>query len=241
MTRRRWIADRVQADRAFLVGERARRLTGVLRARVGQQFDIVAGNQVRRGRIVNIGPQGVEFELREFLPAPASPSLTLLLSIFRFDRMEWVVEKATELDVARIVPLISRRSNPHLAKAAEKRVERWRRIALQAAEQSRRSAPPEIASPSKLRDALSCGGFRILLAENQPGSQALRDVISRARPQTDLALAVGPEGGWTEDELRLFHEAGWSFADLGNRILRAETAAIAALAIASSELVRLKG
>jgi 16S rRNA (uracil1498-N3)-methyltransferase len=148
MTRRRWIADEVSANRAALIGEHAEHLVRVLRARVGQDFDIATGEAVRRGRIVSVNPRRVEFDLAEELPVTDAVQVTLLLGIFKFDRMEWAIEKCTELGVAQIIPMIARRTDAHLAAASKKRVERWQRIALQATEQSRRTAPPEISTPS---------------------------------------------------------------------------------------------
>jgi 16S rRNA (uracil1498-N3)-methyltransferase len=234
MTRRRWIADEVSANRAALIGDHADHLIRVLRARLGQEFDIATGTVVRRGRIVSLAPARVEFELGEEIPAAASAHITLLLAIFKFDRMEWAIEKCTELGVSRIVPVIARRTDAHLAAAAPKRSERWRRIARQASEQSRRATPPDVSAPLKLQDAAT--GFailRIVLAESEQETQ-FRDVLESSTG--DVVLAIGPEGGWTEDELQLFRSAGWISASLGPTILRAETAAIAASAITISEL-----
>ncbi|MBZ5647264.1 MAG: 16S rRNA (uracil(1498)-N(3))-methyltransferase [Acidobacteriia bacterium] len=234
MTRRRWIADEVTGDRAALVEAHADHLVRVLRARVGQEFDISAGGRVRRGRIASVTPQRVEFELAEDVPASAAPQIHLYLAVFKFDRFEWAVEKATELGAARIVPVIARRTDSHLAAAAAKRAERWRRIAREAAEQSRRTSPPEIAEPVKLKAALAgAGGTRIVLAESEQGTTLKDALASAAEP---VLLAIGPEGGWTSDELRQFTESGWISSGLGPTVLRAETAAVAAVAIAVSEL-----
>ena len=154
MTRRRWIADEVHADRALLLGQNAQHLVRVLRAQVGQEFDVAADGQVRVGKIVSIDDSRVEFELSEAVAAGPALDLTLLISVFKFDRMEWAIEKATELGVAKIVPIIARRTDAHLAKAADKRVDRWRRIAKEAAQQSRRPDVPEIADPAKLAEAI---------------------------------------------------------------------------------------
>jgi 16S rRNA (uracil1498-N3)-methyltransferase len=235
MTRRRWIADEVSADHAAITGDHADHLIRVLRARVGQEFDISTGAAVRRGRVVAIKDGRVEFDLSEEMSAAPGPKLTLLLAIFKFDRMEWAIEKCTELGVSRIVPVVGRRTDAHLGSAATKRVERWRRIALQAAEQSRRAAPPEISAPIKLADAAKLTGvLRIVLAESEQHI-LLRDVLA-AHGEGEILLAIGPEGGWAEEELHLFQKAGWSSASLGASILRAETAAIAATAITISEL-----
>lgn len=235
MTRRRWIADEVSGNHAALIGEHADHLVRVLRVRVGQEFDVVAGPAVRRGRIVRISENRVEFELGEEMPTAAAADLTLLLSIFKFDRFEWAIEKCTELGVKKIVPLVARRTDAHLASASAKRVERWRRIAVQAAEQSRRIAPPELSDPMKLHQALRVPGkLRIVLSETEEQTR-LRDLFEGS-DDTDAALAIGPEGGWTEDELELFQKEHWISASLGSTILRAETAAIAATALAISLL-----
>jgi 16S rRNA (uracil1498-N3)-methyltransferase len=236
MTRRRWIADEVSGDKAALVGEHAEHLSRVLRARVGQEFDIVAGDKVRRGFITTITPERVEFELGDEVLASSMARVTLVLSIFKFDRMEWAIEKCTELGATRIVPLIARRTEAHLGAAASKRVERWRRLALQAAEQSRRASSPELSEPLKLKDAVALTGtMRIVLSETE-SEVSLKEALGSHSSDGDMVLALGPEGGWTNDELKLFQDAGWISASLGNTILRAETAAIAAMAVVQSEL-----
>jgi 16S rRNA (uracil1498-N3)-methyltransferase len=235
MTRRRWIADEVSGNRAAITGDHALHLSRVLRAQIGQEFDISAEGAIRHGRVVNIADHRVEFELSAEIPARRSADLTLVLAVFKFDRMEWAIEKCTELGVRRIVPFIAQRTDSHLASASAKRVERWRRIAWQASEQSRRAAPPEICMPSKPQQALgACHGLRVVLAESENDIQ-LRGVL-RPDGADEVALAIGPEGGWTEDELKLFHHAEWISASLGPTILRAETAAVAATAIVISEL-----
>jgi 16S rRNA (uracil1498-N3)-methyltransferase len=132
------------------------------------------------------------------------------------------------------VPVIARRTEPHFAKSAEKRVERWRKIAREAAQQSRRVAAPEIADPVALKKAvLEEQGSRIVLAESEDQT-SLKAVLAEC-PQP-LALAFGPEGGWSEAELALFNAGKWKPASLGHTILRAETAAIAAVAVAMAEM-----
>jgi len=234
MTRRRWIADEVAGNRAALTGTHADHLARVLRARVGQEFDISTGAEVRQGVLRSIQPGRVEFELGDSVPTSSAPHVTLALSIFKFDRMEWAIEKCTELGVARIIPVIARRTETHLAAAAAKRVERWQRIAREAAQQSRQVSPPDICHTVKLKDAVGIsGGKRIVLSESEP-EVMLRDVLQAS--VGDVVLAIGPEGGWTEAELDLFRSAGWTSASLGNTILRAETAAIAAMAVVLAEL-----
>ena len=230
MSRRRFIADEVETNRAALTGTHAAHLSRVLRARGGQEFDIALGGQVRRGTIIRVADDRVEFELGESVEEQPESSITLALAIFKFDRFEWAVEKCTELGVSRIVPVVARRTDAHLAKAAANRVERWRRISREASEQSRRYSAPEIADPLKLREYLSLekSSNKILLAENESDIQ-LGDLCAS---EVETALAVGPEGGWSPDEVELFVDFGWQPASLGKTILRAETAAMAALAIA---------
>jgi 16S rRNA (uracil1498-N3)-methyltransferase len=235
MTRRRWIADEVSGNHASLVGAHAQHLAHVLRGRVAQEFDIATGESVRRGRITSIAGDRVEFELGEVVPDALTPSLTIVLSIFKFDRMEWAIEKCVELGVTRIAPVVAQRTETHLAKAAQKRLERWQRIVLQASEQSRRASAPEIAQPQNLETAVTATGTRIVLAESEE-QVTLKDALQKLSAAGEMTLAFGPEGGWTGSELKLFATAGWMAASLGSTILRAETAVIAAVAITLAEL-----
>jgi 16S rRNA (uracil1498-N3)-methyltransferase len=236
MSRRRWIADEVSGNQAALVGDHAHHLARVLRAQIGQGMDLIAGGVVRRGVITSVRDDRIEFELAEEVAASVLPDVSLLLAIFKFDRLEWAIEKCTELGVRRIVPVIARRTDTHLAAAASKRLERWRRLVQQASEQSRRVDVPEVSHPVKLKDAVhQAATLRLLLAEIEK-QQSLHDALEANRTSQSLLLAVGPEGGWTEHEIALFTGQGWISTSLGETILRAETAAIAATAIAFSVL-----
>ena len=164
------------------------------------------------------------------------------LSIFKFDRLEWAIEKGTELGVERIVPVIARRSEKHLAQSAQNRVERWRRIVREAAQQSRRSDIPTIEDVLPLKTAArkTSDAARLLLAE-QERSTTLRRAVEEAiqnsgNEMPSIQLAVGPEGGWTAEEEALFDAEGWKSVSLGPRILRAETAAITATAVVAALL-----
>src|ERR1700730_6135868 len=215
MTRRRWIADEVTGNTAALVGEHAAHLARVLRAEVGQEFDIATGEEVRRGTITTISYDRIEFALgakQHLTLKSGDPKITLALAIFKFDRMDWAIEKCTEIGVARIIPVIARRTDVHLASAAGKRRERWQRIVRQAAEQSRRATPPEIAAPVKLKDlegdrVVAAGGVRVFLAESLAGAEGdtrLGEILQShsfgVETGDDVMLAVGPEGGWADGE-----------------------------------------
>ena len=234
MTRRRWIADTFTDTNASLTGDQAVHLARVLRAQPGQIFDVVANGFLRRATVVNVSENEVTFELGEELEAEAALPVHLLLAIIKFDHYEWGLEKLTELGAARITPVIARRTEKHLAQAAAKRVERWRRIALEAAKQSRRSDLPQVDDPLQLKQALAqvSAPVKLLLAEIEQ-ENSLRSELA-GQQVSELALAIGPEGGWTAEEMKLFSEDGWRYITLGPRILRAETAAIAALSICSA-------
>ncbi len=238
MTRRRWIANEWDGKRAALLGAQAVHLARVLRAQLGAQYDIVAGDEVWAAGITSVSEERVEFALATKIDAEPALPLTLLLAVFKFDRMEWAIEKATELGVERILPAIARRTEKHLAEAAVARVERWRRIAQEAAKQSRRADVPVVEALAPLKNAIGEArpGLRLLLAENEK-MVLLGDAFASVEGNA-VTLAVGPEGGWTSDEEQLFATAGWQPVSLGPRILRAETAAIAGLAVASAALLR---
>jgi 16S rRNA (uracil1498-N3)-methyltransferase len=261
MTRRRFIADTWTPTTASLTGDQAAHLSRVLRASPGQIYDIVANGFLHRAEITSVSEQKVDFTLHEELESAAALPLHLLLSIFKFDHMEWAIEKATELGVARITPILAHRTEKHLSQAALKRAERWRRIAFEAAKQSRRTDIPEIADPLPLKQALEQekSSTRILLSETEQATTltiALENSnaghksgcpiacpepvegsgLSDVGSSITHAIAIGPEGGWTPEEISLFTQNQWQPVTLGPRILRAETAAIAAIAIASTYL-----
>jgi 16S rRNA (uracil1498-N3)-methyltransferase len=248
MTRRRFIADSWTATTATLTGDQAAHLARVLRATPGQIYDIVSNGFLHRAEITRVTEQQVDFTLHEELSSDAALPLHLLLAVFKFDHMEWAIEKATELGISRITPILARRTEKHLAHAALKRSERWRRIALEASKQSRRTTIPEIAAPVALKPALEheTTPTRILLSETEQTLTLTTALENSVRPtgyesvalnaQITHAIAIGPEGGWTPEEISLFTEHQWQPVTLGPRILRAETAAIAAIAIASTHL-----
>jgi 16S rRNA (uracil1498-N3)-methyltransferase len=252
MTRRRWIADtwtlqNARPVTAALLGDQAAHLARVLRAQPGQIFDVVASGFLHRAEILTVSPEEVTFRLHEELESDAALPLHLYLAVFKFDHLEWAIEKATELGVARITPILARRTEKHLALASAKRVDRWRRIAHEASQQSRRTDVPEISDPTPLKPALDQekSPTRILLSETEQTltltsaleSSALQETaLTRSPDPITHALAIGPEGGWTPEEMSLFAQHAWQPVTLGPRILRAETAAIAAIAIAGTHL-----
>jgi 16S rRNA (uracil1498-N3)-methyltransferase len=240
VTRRRWIAEHWDEATATIVGAQAEHMARVLRAQPGMEADVVAGGHVFHAEVAAITPREVRFNLIAELEADPALPLTLVLAIYKFDRMEWAIEKATELGVAAIAPVVARRTEKHLAEAAEKRTERWRRIVIESSQQSRRSDVPLIHEPASLssRVRAASAATRIVLAEQERTTtlcNALNEAVAAAGTEMPtLEIAIGPEGGWAPEEEALFDANGWRAASLGPRILRAETAAIAALAVAAS-------
>jgi 16S rRNA (uracil1498-N3)-methyltransferase len=240
MTRRRWIAEHWDEATATIVGAQAEHMARVLRAHPGTEADVVAGGHVFHAEIAAVSANEVRFNLIAEVQADPALPVTLVLSIYKFDRMEWALEKATELGVAAIAPVIARRTEKHLGLAAAKRAERWRRIVHEAAEQSRRSDVPYIHEPAPLAERIRAASSttRIVLAE-QERTTTLRVAIDESiaaagSKMPTLEIAIGPEGGWAPEEEALFDANGWRAVSLGPRILRAETAALAALAVVAS-------
>jgi 16S rRNA (uracil1498-N3)-methyltransferase len=236
--RRRFFIEQFEAHSATLRGERADHLGRVLRAEPGQLYELSDGARVWLGRIERValskrGDSHVEFALIEPIAA-GEPSLKiqLLISVVKFDRFEWCLEKATELGVTSVVPLAAARTDRPLLDAVGKRQARWARILVESAQQSRRIRPPEIAVLVTPQQAFAAttASCKILLSERED-TAPLRDALTSAHGMATAALAIGPEGGWTDDEIRLAHTAGFAGASLGENILRTETAVLAALAI----------
>jgi 16S rRNA (uracil1498-N3)-methyltransferase len=235
--RRRFFVEKFDGQRALVSGDRAHHLGVVLRAQAGQLYELSDGVRVCLGRIEKVARDGVEFTLLEELAAQ-EPKLqvVLLLSVVKFDAFEWAIEKATELGVTEIVPLAAARSEKAMVAAAEKRSERWRKIVLEAAQQSRRVRLPVLQPVARPGVAFAGLGDRLgIFLSERAEAPGLR-VALRDRVASQAVLAIGPEGGWTDDERDAALKAGFHEASLGKLILRTETAVIAALAWLSCAL-----
>jgi 16S rRNA (uracil1498-N3)-methyltransferase len=232
MSRRRFFVDEVRNGTAELTGDEARHLTQVLRVEAGQRYEISDNERVYLAEVDLARKQHVVFRVLETLPAPEPLSnLTLLVALIKFERLELLLEKATELGVGSIRLVKAERSEKGLDLAAPKRLERWKRIVLESSQQSRRARLPELFPPVPLKDALKVqADFRLFLDEDRTGEPLLR-ALSGARTTHHVALLVGPEGGWPDHERNAARQAGWTSVTLGPQILRTETAGIAALAV----------
>jgi 16S rRNA (uracil1498-N3)-methyltransferase len=236
--RRRFFVDRFAGQTACLEGEAAHHLGRVLHAEPGQLYELSDGNSVSLARIERVSVSRIDFSLLEKIPAASNaPEIQLLVAIVKFDRFEWALEKATELGVRTIIPLSAERTDKKLLLAAAKRAERWRKILRESAQQARCLRPPLLENTMRPAAAFSRAdtGFKILFSE-RPSAPPVRTVFAEfasqmkhEKPQP-IALAVGPEGGWTDQEFQAAALAGFRETSLGGNILRAETALIAGLA-----------
>jgi 16S rRNA (uracil1498-N3)-methyltransferase len=212
-------------------GEAAHHLGRVLRAQTGQLYELSDGERVWLCRIESVGRDRLQFALVEELPAiHPSVELTLLLAVVKLDAFEWAIEKATELGVSTIVPLAAERSEKALLAAAAKRADRWKKILLEASQQSRRVRVPLLDGLARPDSAFASrkDGLRVMLSERATASP-LRKALQGQRA-TKTILAIGPEGGWTDGEIAAAQSCGFVEASLGRLILRTETAVVAALA-----------
>ena len=237
MTRRRWIAATWTDTTASLTGEQAGHLARVLRAEPGQIFDVLAGGFLRRAEITAVSEREVTFALGEELETDAALPVHLLLAVIKFDHYEWGLGKSDRAWRC----AASRQCSPDARKSISPRPLRseWNAGARSLAKPlnnravvtSRRSNDPQ---PLKAALAAVTAAHKVLLAETEQENTLGAALQGHRMPNgpaaehsRQLALAIGPEGGWAPEELQLFQAEGWHPVTLGPRVLRAETAAIA--------------
>ena len=224
---------------AELSGDDARHLTRVLRAEAGQRYEITDGQAAYLAEIAEARGQRVVFRAIEpIVSAAPAVRIALCAALVKFDRFEWTIEKATELGVETILPVEAARSEKGLLEASRKRAARWERIARESSQQARRVAAPRILEAAPFERALAqAAGHRYFLEETA-APPLLQVLPAEKAAGASVALLVGPEGGWTEAERAQAAAAGWQAASLGPLVLRAETAAIAALAVIGNAWMR---
>jgi 16S rRNA (uracil1498-N3)-methyltransferase len=209
---------------AELRGEEARHLTRVLRAEAGQRYEITDSQSAYLAEIVEARGERVVFQVIEPIESQPLPvRITLCAALIKFDRFEWIVEKATELGVDRVLPVETARCEKGLLEASRKRTE--------SSQQSRRVRSPEILPAVRFDRSLATEAeCRYFLEETT--APALLRILPECRSYADrIAILSGPEGGWLDAERQAAAAAGWQPASLGPLVLRAETAAAAAIAI----------
>ena len=242
--RRRFFVDTFETNSATVRGNTAEHLGRVLRAEAGQLYELSDGHTVWLARVENValskrGDNRIDFVLVEPIEA-SEPSLDLILliSLVKFDRFEWCLEKATELGATEIIPLAAARTDKPLMATAARRHERWERILLESAQQARRLRTPVLRATISPTDAFTnvSASCKLVLSERRdvPSLRAVLDhrgTASSPANAASAALAIGPEGGWTDDEIAAARAVGFAEASLGENILRTETAVLASLAI----------
>ena len=225
--------------RVAITGSDAHHIAQVLRLKRGDVVAVADGTgRVGRLKIERVGGEAVEGIVVEETESAAQvgPPITLAQGLVKGRKFEQVIQKAVELGVSRVVPLSTARTVVRLkGDRAEERLERWRRIAMEAAKQCRRPQVPDIAPLATVEEFLAglppptAGELRLLLWEE--ASEPLREVLARSGKPSSVVCLVGPEGGFEQNEASEATEAGFTPASLGARILRAETATVALLAI----------
>jgi 16S rRNA (uracil1498-N3)-methyltransferase len=238
-------------DFIIVRGEQGHHLRNVLRARAGDVFELIDG----RGRwaravvetLSTLGEVSCRIREQELTPPPDPARLVLLQALIRFEKFEWILEKATELGVTRMVPVVTTHTEAKWRDITRARSERWQKILIESIKQCRRLHLPALANPSLFARAISEAGgeCRILLSE-KPETPSLKSVLNAFQENrrntavnascTGVTLAIGPEGGWAQEEIALAGQSGFQLASLGEGILRTETAAVASLAILSYEM-----
>jgi 16S rRNA (uracil1498-N3)-methyltransferase len=227
-----YVAEPLSAGGNYVIGgSAANHISRVLRLREGDALTLFDGRGGEYGaRLTGFRKDAVQVEVREHraVERESALDLTLAQGVSRGERMDWVVQKATELGVRRIVPVLTERSVVRLdERQSERKLQHWRGIAIAACEQCGRNRVPEVAAPSDFFEAIRASDAqmtRLLLSPS--ASLRARDL---PRP-TAITLLIGPEGGLADNEEEAAIRAGFKPVQLGPRILRTETAAIAALA-----------
>jgi 16S rRNA (uracil1498-N3)-methyltransferase len=232
MARRRFFVDSIHGGEAELRGEEARRLTRVLRVEPGQRFEISDQRQAWLAEIIEARGERVRLRVVEPVETEEMPvRIALFAALIKFDRFEWIIEKATELGVESIGPVETARSEKGLLEAAQKRSERWQRVAREASQQARRVRAPEILPAVRWQPlGAEAAGHRYFLEEAQAPPLLQTLPVDRLR-LAQVALVTGPEGGWTDAEREAAAAGGWQPVSLGPNVLRAETAALAAITV----------
>jgi len=248
MTRRRFYAspESFAADQSVvhLSAEETRHLRDVLRLAPGERVFVFNGQgQEFECLIEEVKREQARLKVLAEVAAssPESPlDITLAVALLKGEKFDLVVQKTTELGVRAIIPIVTRLADVRLRddSDAQKRLVRWRRIALEAAKQSGRSRLPEISEPVNISALLSMktSDQETCLMFSERSGEPLKQVLEVENVITAVTALVGSEGGWTDEEIEQITEANWKIVTLGGRTLRAETAAISVCALLQHRL-----
>ena len=226
----------ITAPHVTLSDEESHHLTRVMRLAPGAIVFVFDGaGREYRCKVDVASRSSAKLQIIDELTAPVESEIeiTLAQALVKNDKFDWVVQKATELGVNRIVPLVTAHSEVVLSEErGEKRIKRWDRISLEALKQSGRRKLVEITDPSKWSDHCARDGSQLRLLLSERGGRSLDSVHREAiKTPASISIAIGPEGGWDVHELETARQHGFKEIHLGPRILRSETAAISALAL----------
>ena len=234
----------IHDDLVTMTGDLCHHLRASLRVQIGQTIRLTDERRNRyHARVTEMTHAKLTAHIQDRLHGPdeTGPRILLAQALLKGDHMDWIIQKATELGVHGIVPLITHRGvvRPQATRLAGQ-VSRWQRIALEAAQQSEQWHIPDIEPPRGSRQFLmeKVAPLKLMLVERAE-SESLRTLPLGSDPQDALVVAIGPEGGWSPDELTLAGEQGFRSVTLGPGILRSDTASLAALTILQSRAGKL--
>jgi 16S rRNA (uracil1498-N3)-methyltransferase len=223
-------------ERLTVSGERFHHLARVLRVEPGDPVEVFDGRgRAFAAKVEHVGEDSLELALgAERSDSGAARSITIVQGLPKGDKLEWIVEKATELGATAVAPVETTRAVVKLdAARGEKKRERWQRIAEEAARQCRRADVPEVLSPKPLLEAIGelPPGTRVLVLDEEERAVRLGEALDAIDATTPIALVIGPEGGLARDEVDALVRRGAVAVTLGRNVLRTETAALAALSV----------
>ena len=237
--------DQIHNSAITIGGDLFNHIKGSLRIQVGENIAVCIPNRYRYiARIDEIGKKDLRCRILEQQPAPTMPQVKISLgvSILKGDHMDWVIQKICEIGVSSITPLVTNRVVVKVRDGwRDSKLLRWQRIALEAAQQSEQWIVPKILAPTEATTFFTKktdSTLNLILSERWPG-QGLGAIRLPTATDSLVRIAVGPEGGWEKQELVQAMSNGFSPINMGKRILRSETAAIAALSIIQSRLGEL--
>ena len=228
----RFFIDGAADGRAYIAGADALHIAKALRKRPGEALTLCDGKGTDfEGVLETVTDRQVTVRITASRPSQAEPTLavTLYQGLPKGDKMDWIVQKAVELGVTAVVPVATRRSVARLEGKADKKQERWQRIAAEAAGQCGRGMLPSVERPLSWSQALSCLSGEPALVFYEGGGRPLRELVTPSTRR--LSVFVGPEGGFAPEEIDAIRRQGGGVATLGPRILRCETAPLAALTL----------
>ncbi|HKW86720.1 MAG TPA: RsmE family RNA methyltransferase [Nitrospiraceae bacterium] len=238
-------SDQVRNGTATITGPLLHHLRTSLRTRIGQTLWV--GDDRRRRHLIRVTHLDQRHLVGQVLkeqdgPMPRSPAITVGQALLKSDRMDWVIQKATELGAASFIPLMGRYViiRPKPARVVTQQ-QRWQRIALEAAQQAERWEIPTLVAPCEAAEFFAKqppADVNLILTERGYG-ESLASIPLPSSPESTIVIATGPEGGWAKEELTTALQHGFTPVTLGKRILRAETAVLAALSILQSRIGEL--